>query len=73
MRAVSAEEQKALEAGHCEHVPTPQSLSSCNTHLPCPADWSVASWSKASPKHVKYNNKNKNNKAHRVVCEKNFL
>uniref|UniRef100_A0AAQ4RXU0 ADAM metallopeptidase with thrombospondin type 1 motif 7 n=1 Tax=Gasterosteus aculeatus aculeatus TaxID=481459 RepID=A0AAQ4RXU0_GASAC len=48
MRAVSAEEQKALEAGHCEHVPAPQSLSSCNTHLPCPADWSVASWSKCS-------------------------
>ncbi|KAM8894980.1 A disintegrin and metalloproteinase with thrombospondin motifs 7 isoform 2-T2 [Spinachia spinachia] len=48
IQAVSAEEQEALEPSRCEHVPRPESLSSCNTHLPCPADWSAASWSKCS-------------------------
>ncbi|XP_062417832.1 LOW QUALITY PROTEIN: A disintegrin and metalloproteinase with thrombospondin motifs 7 [Pungitius pungitius] len=48
IQAVSAEEQKALEPAQCAHIPRPESLSSCSAHLPCPADWSAASWSKCS-------------------------
>lgn len=48
IRAVSADEQKALQPGECEHMPKPESVSSCNTHVPCPADWSPGSWSKVS-------------------------
>uniref|UniRef100_A0A674MB76 ADAM metallopeptidase with thrombospondin type 1 motif 7 n=1 Tax=Takifugu rubripes TaxID=31033 RepID=A0A674MB76_TAKRU len=48
IQAVSAEEQKALPSRECEHVPKPASLSSCNTHIPCPADWTAGNWSKVS-------------------------
>uniref|UniRef100_A0A3P9C6V8 ADAM metallopeptidase with thrombospondin type 1 motif 7 n=1 Tax=Maylandia zebra TaxID=106582 RepID=A0A3P9C6V8_9CICH len=48
IQALSAEEQKALEPSNCEHIPKPESLSSCNTHIPCPADWITGSWSKVS-------------------------
>ncbi|KAK9542379.1 hypothetical protein VZT92_000249 [Zoarces viviparus] len=48
IQAVSAEEQEALQPSACEHIPKPESLSSCNTHLPCPADWTTGSWSKCS-------------------------
>ncbi|XP_068597872.1 A disintegrin and metalloproteinase with thrombospondin motifs 7 [Brachionichthys hirsutus] len=48
IQAVDVEEQKALQPSECEHVPKPESLSSCNTHIPCPADWTVSSWSKCS-------------------------
>uniref|UniRef100_A0A3Q4HZ00 A disintegrin and metalloproteinase with thrombospondin motifs 7-like n=1 Tax=Neolamprologus brichardi TaxID=32507 RepID=A0A3Q4HZ00_NEOBR len=48
IQALSAEEQKALEPSNCEHIPKPESLSSCNTHIPCPADWTTGSWSKCS-------------------------
>uniref|UniRef100_A0AAX7TGV9 ADAM metallopeptidase with thrombospondin type 1 motif 7 n=1 Tax=Astatotilapia calliptera TaxID=8154 RepID=A0AAX7TGV9_ASTCA len=48
IQALSAEEQKALEPSNCEHIPKPESLSSCNTHIPCPADWTTGSWSKVS-------------------------
>ncbi|XP_056229667.1 A disintegrin and metalloproteinase with thrombospondin motifs 7 [Seriola aureovittata] len=48
IQAVSVEEQEALQPGECEHMPKPESLSSCNTHIPCPADWSTGSWSKCS-------------------------
>lgn len=48
IQAVSAEEQKARPASECEHIPKPESLSSCNTHIPCPADWTAGSWSKCS-------------------------
>uniref|UniRef100_A0A4W6F769 ADAM metallopeptidase with thrombospondin type 1 motif 7 n=1 Tax=Lates calcarifer TaxID=8187 RepID=A0A4W6F769_LATCA len=48
IQAVSAEEQKALQPSECEHIPRPESLSSCNTHIPCPADWTTGSWSKCS-------------------------
>uniref|UniRef100_A0A8C3ARR5 ADAM metallopeptidase with thrombospondin type 1 motif 7 n=1 Tax=Cyclopterus lumpus TaxID=8103 RepID=A0A8C3ARR5_CYCLU len=47
-RAVSAVEQEALQPGECQHIPRPESLSSCNTHIPCPADWTTGSWSKCS-------------------------
>ncbi|XP_033973053.1 A disintegrin and metalloproteinase with thrombospondin motifs 7 [Trematomus bernacchii] len=48
VQAVSAEEQKALQPSECERTPTPESLSSCNTHIPCPADWASSSWTKCS-------------------------
>ncbi|XP_076594528.1 A disintegrin and metalloproteinase with thrombospondin motifs 7 [Chaetodon auriga] len=48
IQAVSAEEQKALQPSECEHMPRPESLSSCNTHIPCPADWTTGTWSKCS-------------------------
>lgn len=48
IQAVSAEEQKALPSRECEHVPKPASLSSCSTHIPCPADWTAGNWSKVS-------------------------
>uniref|UniRef100_A0A7N6B7Q9 Peptidase M12B domain-containing protein n=1 Tax=Anabas testudineus TaxID=64144 RepID=A0A7N6B7Q9_ANATE len=48
VQAVSVEEQKALQPSDCEHIPKPESLSPCNTHIPCPADWTTGSWSKVS-------------------------
>lgn len=48
IQAISTEEQKALQPSDCEHMPKPESVSSCNTHIPCPADWSTGSWSKCS-------------------------
>lgn len=48
IQAVSVEEQKALQSSECEHIPKPESLSSCNTHIPCPADWTAGGWSKVS-------------------------
>nr|XP_019955083.1 PREDICTED: A disintegrin and metalloproteinase with thrombospondin motifs 7 [Paralichthys olivaceus] len=48
IQAVSVEEQKALQPSECEHMSKPESLSSCNTDIPCPADWTAGSWSKCS-------------------------
>ncbi|KAK2853750.1 hypothetical protein Q5P01_006411 [Channa striata] len=48
IQAVSVEEQRALQPSDCEHMPKPESLNSCNTHIPCPADWTTGSWSKCS-------------------------
>ncbi|TNN64901.1 A disintegrin and metalloproteinase with thrombospondin motifs 7 [Liparis tanakae] len=47
-QAVSAEEREALQPSDCQHIPRPESLSSCNTHIPCPADWTTGSWAKCS-------------------------
>ncbi|XP_054867094.1 A disintegrin and metalloproteinase with thrombospondin motifs 7 isoform X2 [Amphiprion ocellaris] len=48
IQAVSVEEQEALEPSNCQHIPKPESLSSCNTHIACPADWTAGGWSKCS-------------------------
>ncbi|XP_035008592.2 A disintegrin and metalloproteinase with thrombospondin motifs 7 [Hippoglossus stenolepis] len=48
IQAVSVEEQKALQPSDCEHMSKPESLSSCNTDIPCPADWTTGSWPKCS-------------------------
>ncbi|KAM7405853.1 hypothetical protein PAMP_000273 [Pampus punctatissimus] len=48
IQAISVEEQKALQPSECEHIPKPVSLSSCNIHIPCPADWTAGNWSKCS-------------------------
>lgn len=52
IQAVSAEEQKALPPKDCEHVPKPESVLSCNTHIPCPANWTTGGWSKVRPREV---------------------
>ncbi|MED6282740.1 hypothetical protein CHARACLAT_001472 [Characodon lateralis] len=48
IHAVDAEEQEALDPSDCKHIPKPESISACNTHIPCPADWNTGSWSKCS-------------------------
>lgn len=48
VEAVSADEQKSLDPSYCEHLAKPESVSTCNTHTPCPADWVTGSWSKVS-------------------------
>ncbi|XP_061595470.1 A disintegrin and metalloproteinase with thrombospondin motifs 7 isoform X2 [Cololabis saira] len=48
IRVRSAEEHKALEPSDCEHIPKPESTIPCNTHVPCPPEWTTSSWSKCS-------------------------
>uniref|UniRef100_A0A667ZEZ3 ADAM metallopeptidase with thrombospondin type 1 motif 7 n=1 Tax=Myripristis murdjan TaxID=586833 RepID=A0A667ZEZ3_9TELE len=48
IQAVSVEEQRALQPTECKHMPKPPAISSCNTHIPCPADWTTSSWSECS-------------------------
>ncbi|KAF7660943.1 hypothetical protein LDENG_00271390 [Lucifuga dentata] len=48
IQALSVKEQIALQPSDCKHMPRPESVSSCNTHIPCPADWTAGSWSKCS-------------------------
>lgn len=48
IHSLSAEEQEALQPTACKHLPKPRALSSCNTHIPCPSDWSSSNWSKCS-------------------------
>lgn len=49
VQAVSVEEQRALQPSDCEHIHKPESLTRCNTHIPCPANWTAGNWSKVSP------------------------
>ncbi|XP_077375099.1 A disintegrin and metalloproteinase with thrombospondin motifs 7 [Festucalex cinctus] len=48
IQAISVDDQKALQPSQCEHLPKPESVLSCNTDIPCPADWTTGSWSKCS-------------------------
>nr|XP_057945694.1 A disintegrin and metalloproteinase with thrombospondin motifs 7 [Doryrhamphus excisus] len=48
IRAIGVEEQEALQPSECQHIPKPESVSSCNTHVPCPADWTTGGWSQCS-------------------------
>ncbi|CAN9506580.1 unnamed protein product [Ophioblennius macclurei] len=48
VQAVSVDEKKSLNSSECQHIPKPESQSSCNTHVPCPADWTAGTWSKCS-------------------------
>ncbi|XP_071778586.2 A disintegrin and metalloproteinase with thrombospondin motifs 7 [Centroberyx gerrardi] len=48
IQAVSVEEQRAMQPVECKHTPKPESASSCNTHIPCPADWTTGGWSECS-------------------------
>lgn len=48
VQALSVEEKKALQPSDCEHMPKPESASPCNTHVPCPSDWTSGNWSQCS-------------------------
>ncbi|XP_023670901.2 A disintegrin and metalloproteinase with thrombospondin motifs 7 isoform X2 [Paramormyrops kingsleyae] len=48
IQSVGLEEQKALQPSECQHLPRPESVTSCNTHIPCPADWTAGSWTECS-------------------------
>ncbi|KAJ7994680.1 hypothetical protein DPEC_G00251990 [Dallia pectoralis] len=48
IQAVGLEEKRALQPSECHHMPKPDSVSPCNTHVPCPADWSTGNWSECS-------------------------
>ncbi|XP_057704343.1 A disintegrin and metalloproteinase with thrombospondin motifs 7 isoform X2 [Corythoichthys intestinalis] len=48
IQPISMDDQKALQPSQCEHIPKPETALSCNTHIPCPADWTTGSWSKCS-------------------------
>ncbi|XP_062326647.1 A disintegrin and metalloproteinase with thrombospondin motifs 7 isoform X2 [Osmerus eperlanus] len=48
IQAVGLEEQRALQPSQCQHMPKPVPVASCNTHIPCPADWTEGNWSECS-------------------------
>uniref|UniRef100_A0A6Q2XHC9 ADAM metallopeptidase with thrombospondin type 1 motif 7 n=1 Tax=Esox lucius TaxID=8010 RepID=A0A6Q2XHC9_ESOLU len=48
IQAVGLEEKRALQPSECHHMPRPDSVTACNTHIPCPADWSAGNWSECS-------------------------
>ncbi|KAL1007674.1 hypothetical protein UPYG_G00090020 [Umbra pygmaea] len=48
IQAVGLEEKRALQPSECQHMPKPESVAPCNTHIPCPADWSAGNWSECS-------------------------
>uniref|UniRef100_A0A8K9WUT9 Peptidase M12B domain-containing protein n=1 Tax=Oncorhynchus mykiss TaxID=8022 RepID=A0A8K9WUT9_ONCMY len=48
IQAVGLEENRALQPSECHHIPRPESAAPCNTHVPCPADWSTGNWSECS-------------------------
>ncbi|XP_034038901.1 A disintegrin and metalloproteinase with thrombospondin motifs 7 isoform X2 [Thalassophryne amazonica] len=48
VRAVSVDEERVLQPCECRHVQRPESVSSCNTHVLCPADWTSGEWSQCS-------------------------
>ncbi|XP_064168208.1 A disintegrin and metalloproteinase with thrombospondin motifs 7 [Anguilla rostrata] len=48
IQSVSLEEQRALLPSECQHLPHPETVTPCNTHVPCPSDWSAGNWSECS-------------------------
>ncbi|KAG7283783.1 hypothetical protein CRUP_034407 [Coryphaenoides rupestris] len=48
IQAVDLEERRSLRPGECKHAAKPESVSSCNTHIPCPAEWLSGSWTDCS-------------------------
>ncbi|XP_051985253.1 A disintegrin and metalloproteinase with thrombospondin motifs 7-like, partial [Xyrauchen texanus] len=48
IQSVALDEQRALQPTECQHMPKPESIAPCNTHLPCPADWMTGAWSECS-------------------------
>ncbi|GCB75814.1 hypothetical protein scyTo_0018264, partial [Scyliorhinus torazame] len=45
IQSVGLDEQRALPASDCQHMPKPEDASPCNREIPCPSDWSTDSWS----------------------------
>ncbi|XP_026071704.1 A disintegrin and metalloproteinase with thrombospondin motifs 7-like [Carassius auratus] len=48
IRSLGLDEQRALQPAECYHLPKPESIVHCNTHVSCPADWTTGSWSECS-------------------------
>ncbi|XP_036400161.1 A disintegrin and metalloproteinase with thrombospondin motifs 7-like [Megalops cyprinoides] len=48
IQSVGLEEQRALHPSECQHLPRPESVTPCNTHLPCPSEWTTSNWSQCS-------------------------
>uniref|UniRef100_A0A671KWA6 A disintegrin and metalloproteinase with thrombospondin motifs 7-like n=1 Tax=Sinocyclocheilus anshuiensis TaxID=1608454 RepID=A0A671KWA6_9TELE len=48
IRSLGLDEQRALQPAECQHLPKPESIVRCNTHVSCPADWTIGSWSECS-------------------------
>ncbi|XP_056135280.1 A disintegrin and metalloproteinase with thrombospondin motifs 7 [Lampris incognitus] len=48
IQGVGVEEQRALQPTECKHMPKPEFVTPCNTHIPCPADWTAGTWSECS-------------------------
>ncbi|XP_067874310.1 A disintegrin and metalloproteinase with thrombospondin motifs 7-like isoform X2 [Heterodontus francisci] len=48
IQSVGLDEQQALQASECQHIPKPEATSPCNREIPCPSDWSMGSWSECS-------------------------
>ncbi|XP_051503745.1 A disintegrin and metalloproteinase with thrombospondin motifs 7-like isoform X2 [Myxocyprinus asiaticus] len=48
IQSVTLDEQRALQPTECQHMPKPQSIAPCNSHVPCPADWMTGVWSECS-------------------------
>ncbi|XP_059393037.1 A disintegrin and metalloproteinase with thrombospondin motifs 7-like [Carassius carassius] len=48
IQSLGLDEQQALQPAECQHLPKPESIVRCNTHVSCPADWTTGSWSECS-------------------------
>uniref|UniRef100_A0A8C1PWL0 ADAM metallopeptidase with thrombospondin type 1 motif 7 n=1 Tax=Cyprinus carpio TaxID=7962 RepID=A0A8C1PWL0_CYPCA len=48
IQSLGLDEQRALQPAECQHLPKPESIVRCNTHVSCPADWTTGSWSECS-------------------------
>uniref|UniRef100_A0A4W3JXF6 ADAM metallopeptidase with thrombospondin type 1 motif 7 n=1 Tax=Callorhinchus milii TaxID=7868 RepID=A0A4W3JXF6_CALMI len=48
IQSIGLDEQRALPISECQHMPRPDTASTCNTNIPCPSDWVVGNWSQCS-------------------------
>ncbi|XP_062868970.1 A disintegrin and metalloproteinase with thrombospondin motifs 7 [Trichomycterus rosablanca] len=48
VQSLGLDEQKAVQPSDCQHLTRPESISHCNTHIHCPADWTTGNWSECS-------------------------
>ncbi|XP_069480305.1 A disintegrin and metalloproteinase with thrombospondin motifs 7 [Ambystoma mexicanum] len=48
IQSVGLDEQRALPATECQHLPKPESSAPCNRETPCPSDWGAGNWSECS-------------------------
>ncbi|XP_078539094.1 A disintegrin and metalloproteinase with thrombospondin motifs 7 [Lissotriton helveticus] len=47
-QSVGLDEQRALPAAECGHLPKPGSSVPCNREIHCPSDWEAGNWSECS-------------------------
>ncbi|XP_053369210.1 A disintegrin and metalloproteinase with thrombospondin motifs 7 [Clarias gariepinus] len=48
IRSLGLEKHEALLPSECQHLSRPESISHCNRHISCPADWTTGNWSECS-------------------------